>query len=106
MELKHPNAPGYPIQQTPIHQVACEYIVDQVDYIDETGPTVKCYSNLHKALSPEYRPMGNVQDVANVAAIEGSDEGHAEFKQRLKAAQGDTLNPESFVYQPCALHFD
>ena len=84
-ELKHPGATGYPIEQISIHQVVGELIIEYTDdYIDEKDASAKYFSNLYKAIPPDYRPLGIFKDVADVTMKEGSDQGHAAFNRHLK----------------------
>lgn len=84
------------IQQIPVKQVVLEVILRYADdYIDERGSTAKCYSNLHKAIPPEYTSLGLLQDVADVTVNEGSEKGYAVFKERMK--QYLAIVPESVL---------
>ena len=66
------------------------------NYIDGKGNTAaNCYSNLHKALPPDYRSLGFLLDIANITLQEGSDRGRAVFKDRVK--QYMSLVPESVL---------
>lgn len=95
-ELKHEGMSKCVVQQIPVQQVALEFILQYVDdFIDEKGSTAKCYSNLHKAIPPEYTSLGLLQDVAQVTVNEGSEKGYAVFKERMK--QYLAMVPESVL---------
>ena len=96
-EQEHKGNPAHAIQQLAVHEVVCEHIVEYAEnYIDGKGNTAaNCYSNLHKALPPDYRSLGFLRDIANITLQEGSDRGRAVFKDRVK--QYMSLVPESVL---------
>ena len=85
-EQEHKGNPAHAIQQLAVHEVVCEHIMEYVEnYNDGKGNTAaNCYSNLHKALPPNYRPLGFLRDIANITLQERSDRGRAVFKDRVK----------------------
>ena len=96
-EQEHKDNPAHPIQQLGNHEVVCQHIVEYAEnYFDGKGNTAaNCYSNLHKALPPDYRSLGLLRDIANITLQEGSDRGRAVFKDRVK--QYMSLVPESVL---------
>lgn len=54
------------------------------DYINERGYVGKLFSNLLKAIPRDYASPGFLSDVAAITWKEGSDQGSAVFKERLK----------------------
>jgi len=95
-ELTHKETSKYVIQQIPAKEVAVYAIMKYADdYLDERGANAKCFSNLHKAIPPEHRPLGLLQDVASVTMNEGSEKGRAKFKERLE--QYLSMVPESVL---------
>ena len=95
-EREHKGALANQIKQITIHEAACQYIMEYIEnYLDGKGFTAKCYSNLLKAIPPNYTSPGFLQDVADITLKEGSERGRVVFRERLLKYM--SLVPESVL---------
>ena len=81
-ESEHKGLCEQQVEEVPLRQIVIEWFDGLV--ICYTKEDNSSLPNIHKAISPEYKASGFLNDVADVTAKEGSDKGLALLKQRLE----------------------
>jgi len=80
-ESEHKGLCEQQVEEFPLRQIVTDWFDGLVTcYTKEDNSSL---TNIHKAITPEYKPSGFLKDVTDVIVKEGSDKGLALLKQHL-----------------------